>query len=331
MTLSRRHFLASTSTSALSAAVGSGLGGGLALSASKAWAEGQASEVRIGFQKGAPILLLARKQQVIENRLKPLGVTVKWVEFQFGPPMLEAIGAGAVDVGAVGDVPPIFAQSAGANLLYVAGAPSVPHAVLVPKNSPIKTVADLKGKRIAVAKGSSAQNVAIKALAHAGLSITKDVTPIYLGPADATSAFIGGNVDAWIVWDPYYAIAEDRYNARSIADTSDSHLSSSGYYLANKDFANQQSKLLVSTLEELSKLTTWAGSHRGVLADLAAEATGIDAKIWKTSFDRQAFGFGPITPFQIHQQQELADAFLALNLIPKKINVSDSVWTWPTK
>jgi sulfonate transport system substrate-binding protein len=299
--------------------------------ADPAKAQALPSEVRIGFQKGSAILVLARKQQVIEARLKALGVpSVKWVEFQFGPPMLEAMGADAVDIGSVGDAPPIFAQAGGSNLVYVAATPSAQHAVLVPANSPIKSLADLKGKRVAFGKGSSAQNVAIKALALGGLAIS-DVQPTYLSPADATAAFNGGKVDAWVVWDPYYAIAEQHYNARVIADTSDRRLASASYYLARRDFATDHPALLVAVLDEIGKLTRWSGEHRDELAALAAEATGIDVKTWSKAFGRAEFTFSAVTPALVAQQQQLADTFLALGIIPRRINVNDVVWQAPAK
>lgn len=284
------------------------------------------SEVRIGFQKGSSILVLAKKQQVIEKRLKSIGVqSVKWVEFQFGPPMLEALGAGAIDLGSVGDTPPIFAQAGGSNLLYVAASPSAPHAVLVPKNSSIKSLSDLKGKRIAFGKGSSAQNVAIKSLALAGLTL-HDVVPSYLSPADATAAFNGGTVDAWVVWDPYYSIAEQHYDARVIADTSDRRLASSAYYIAHRDFATKFPKELNAVLDEIKKLNTWSSKNREALASLAAEASGIDVKTWSKVFTRSEFTLGPVTPALIAQQQDLGDTFYHLGIIPKKINVNEVVW-----
>ena len=286
-------------------------------------------EVRIGWQKGTAIQVLARKQQVIEARLKTLGVeSVKWVEFQFGPPMLEALGAGAVDVGAVGDTPPIFAQAGGSNLVYAAATPSSEHAVLVPQNSPIKTLQDLKGKKVAFGKGSSAHNVAIKALAVAGLGL-KDIEAVYLTPADATAAFNGGKIDAWVVWDPYYAIAQERYNARVIADTSDKRLTSSAYYMANRDFATKYPQVLAAVIDEVSKLTVKAGKNLDELAAVATEATGIDAKVWLTVFKRGSFTMSPVTDAHIAQQQQLADNFQALGIIPKKINVRDIVWHAP--
>ena len=288
-------------------------------------------EVRIGWQKGSAIQIVVRRQQVIEKRLKSLGIdNVKWVEFQFGPPMLEALGAGLIDLGAVGDTPPIFAQAGGSNLVYVAATPSAQHAVLVPKNSPIKTRADLKGKKVAFGKGSSAQNVTLKALALGGLSI-KDVVPTYLSPADATAAFNGGNIDAWTVWDPYYAIAETRYEARVLADTTDARLASASYYVAYRDFASKYPSVLSAVLDEIRKVTIHAGENRADLAAVAAEATGIDAKTWLRVFNRAEFTQGPVTDANIAQQQQLADTFLSLGIIPKKINVKEIVWHAPAQ
>lgn len=292
-----------------------------------AWAQTTLpKEVRIGFQKGSAIQVLARKQGVIETRLKALGaINVKWVEFQFGPPMLEALGAGAIDLGSVGDTPPVFAQAGGSDLVYAAATPSAQHAVLVPKNSTIKTLAELKGKKVAFGKGSSAQNVTIKALATAGLTF-QDIVPTYLSPADATAAFNGGNIDAWVVWDPYYAIAEERYGARVIADTADKRLASASYYMASRDFATRYPATLSAVLDEIGKLTVWSGQHRGELAALAAEATGIDVKSWSAAFARAEFSFGPVTDAHVVQQQQLADTFQALGIIPRKINVRDIAW-----
>jgi sulfonate transport system substrate-binding protein len=288
-------------------------------------------EVRIGWQKGSPILVLARKQQAIEARLKTLGIdSVKWVEFQFGPPMLEALGAGAIDLGAVGDTPPIFAQAGNSDLVYAGATPSAEHAVLVPKDSPIKSLADLKGKKIAVAKGSSAQNITIKALALAKLTL-KDVEPVYLAPADATAAFNGGNVDAWVVWDPFFAIAEQRYNARVIADTSDKRLASSAYYMASREFASKYPKTLTTVIDEIRNVTLKAGKNRDELAVVASEATGIDSKIWIKAFQRAEFTVGPVSDAHIAQQQQLADTFLSLNIIPKKIAVKEIVWRGSTE
>jgi sulfonate transport system substrate-binding protein len=287
-------------------------------------------EVRIGWQKGVPILVLAKKQQAIENRLKSIGIeSVKWVEFQFGPPMMEALGAGAIDLGPVGDTPPIFAQAGGADLVYAASTPSAEHAVLVPKDSPIKSVSELKGKRIAVAKGSSAHNVTIKALALSQLT-PKDVELVFLPPADATAAFNGGKVDAWVVWDPFYAVAELRYGARAIASTVDKRLDSAGYYMANRAFANRYPKVLGLILDEIKNVSAKADKNRDELAQLAAEVSGLDVPTWAKTFGRADIGLTPISEANIAQQQQLGDTFFSLGIIPKKINVRDIVWHAPS-
>ena len=239
----------------------------------QAQAQAQPAEVRIGFQKGSAILVLAKKRQVIEQRLKPLGIAVKWVEFQFGPPLLEALGAGAVDIGVVGDTPPIFAQAAKANLVYVASSPSSQSAILVPEGSPIRKVEDLKGKKVAIAKGSSSHNLTVQALAKHGLSF-KDIEPVYLAPADAVAAFSTGRVDAWTIWDPYFAIAETKHKARVLTTSEEPGLDSNSFYLANRDFATRHPDVLKASLEELSAVTKWAGDNRDQLARISSEATG---------------------------------------------------------
>jgi sulfonate transport system substrate-binding protein len=132
-----------------------------------------------------------------------------------------------------------------------------------------------------------------------------------------------------VVWDPYYSISQQHYKARVIADTSDKRLASASYYLAHKDFAARYPATLAVVLDEIGKITRWSGDHRDELSAIAAEATGIDAKTWSTAFNRAEYTFGPVTPAHVAQQQQLADAFLALGVIPRKINVADIVWQAP--
>ncbi len=153
--------------------------------------------------------------------------------------------------------------------------------------------------------------------------------PTYLAPADATAAFLGGTIDAWVVWDPFYAIAQERYNARIIADTSDKRLASASYYLSSRDFADKYPAVLSAALDEIGKLTEWSGQHRDELAKLAASVTSIDEKSWQTAFARAGFTFGSVTPAQIVQQQQLADTFYDLGIVPKKFTVADIVWYPP--
>lgn len=288
------------------------------------------AEFRVGYQKGSAILVIAKQQQIFEKRLKELGVqNVKWVEFQFGPPLLEALGAGAVDIGVVGDTPPIFAQAAKANLVYVASSPSSQSAILVPEGSPIRKVEDLKGKKVAIAKGSSSHNLTVQALAKHGLSF-KDIEPVYLAPADAVAAFSTGRVDAWTIWDPYFAIAETKHKARVLTTSEEPGLDSNSFYLANRDFATRHPDVLKASLEELSAVTKWAGDNRDQLARISSEATGVALDAQTIASKRYVVDLLPISEEVIAKQQSIADTFAELGLIPGKINVRDIIWTAPT-
>ena len=172
--------------------------------------------LRIGYQKTG-VLLVVKARTQLERRFESQGLAVRWVEFLSGPPLLEALNAGGVDYGYTGDTPPIFAQAARANIRYVGVIPARGYgqAIIVPDASPIKTVSDLKGKKVGVAKGSSAHNLLVTALESANIAWS-DITPLYLAPADAASAFARGSIDAWSIWDPFYAIAELKQNARAL-------------------------------------------------------------------------------------------------------------------
>jgi sulfonate transport system substrate-binding protein len=302
--------------------------GGLALDPAHA-AEGL-KEFRVGYQKGATILVIAKQREVFETRLKGLGVeNVTWVEFQFGPPLLEALGAAAVDIGLVGDTPPIFAQAAGAEIVYLANAPASGSAILVPQDSSVQSVADLKGKKVAIAKGSSSHNLTIQALAKHGLSFN-DIEPVYLAPADAVAAFATGQVDAWTIWDPYLAIAETKHGGRAIATTDEEGLGSNSFYLANRAFAETHPDVLQATLEEIRGVTNWAAENRDQLAKISSEVTGVDLESQTIASKRYVIDLLPITEETITKQQVIADTFAELGLIPRKINVRDIVWTVPT-
>jgi sulfonate transport system substrate-binding protein len=300
---------------------------GQALVSGVSRAEAVPRDFRVGYQKGG-FLSISKDRAVFEQRLKPLGVeTVKWSEFQFGPPMLEAIGTGAVDFGEVGDTPPIFAQAAGGKIAYVAATPAAQHALLVPEGSAIRALADIKGKKIAVARGSSAHNFTIKLVGKAGLAFT-DIEPAYLAPADASAAFARGSVDAWVIWDPYFALAQRRQKVRVIATTSEVAPSNS-FYIGNSVFAAKYPKVLVAVIDELAKVFDWAAHNRDKLAETIAAVIGIDIEAERIAVERANLGLSAITPDVVAQQQGIADAFLKLGLIPKPIVVRDAVWLPP--
>src|ERR1700733_5153773 len=174
--------------------------------------------LRIGYQKyGTLVLLKARGS--LEKRLGPRHVEGKWAEFPAGPQLLEGLNVGSIDFGTVGEAPPIFAQAAGADLVYVGNEPpaSTGEAILVPKNSPIKSVAELKGKRVALNKGSNVHFLLVKLLEKAGVRYT-DIDAVFLTPADARAAFERGSVDAWAIWEPFLAAAQTQTGARILAN-----------------------------------------------------------------------------------------------------------------
>jgi sulfonate transport system substrate-binding protein len=281
----------------------------------------------IGYQKGSPILIAARQQHGFETKLAKIGVDkVDWLEFQFGPPMLEAMTAGAIDIGSVGDTPPIFSQAGGGDIVYVLATPSSPHGILVPNDSPIRSLADLKGKRVAFGKGSSAHNVLLKALKLAGLSYG-DIQPIYLGPSEASAAFTGRKIDAWVVWDPYYALAEERFGARVIADTAKiPELAGYAFYIANRHFVKRHPDVMHAALDVLVDTTQWADAHRNEVASLLAQNTGLDLKIQQRATQRTQFTRTAFTDEVLKSQQETADRFFEQKLIPARIDIRDIVW-----
>lgn len=287
-------------------------------------AQAQTSELRIGFQKYGTLTLLKAKGD-LEKRLAPQGITVKWAEFPAGPQLLEGLNVGSIDFGTVGEAPPIFAQAAGADLVYVANQPPAPaaEAVIVPKDSQIKTVADLKGKKIALNKGSNVHFLLVKLLEKAGLKYA-DVQVIFLPPADARAAFERGSVDAWVIWDPFLAAAERQIGARVVADGRGA-VANHQFYLAARPYADKRPEVIQIIVEELAKLDAWAEGRAKEVAQLLAPQIGLDLAITELAASRFAYGIKPISPAVAAEQQKIADVFFELKLIPKAIKISDAL------
>lgn len=281
-------------------------------------------EIRIGYQKNG-VLVITRQQAALEKHFAPQGIEVKWVEFSSGPPMMEAMNVGSVDYGAVGDSPPVFAQAAGAAIVYAAGQPITNGAgILVPKDSPIRAIADLKGKRVGFTKGSSAHNIVVQTLEKAGLTYA-DITPVYLTPPDAGPAFANGSIEAWAIWDPYFAIGEAKQNGRILINASEVTKSNS-FYIANREFARSHGPLLQQIVDVTTATANWAEQHRDQVAKSLATVTGIPLDIQTIAANRSAFAVGPVTDDIIATQQGVADRFYKLGLIPKPILIRDIVW-----
>src|SRR6202041_1140937 len=219
------------------------------------------SVILIGYQKyGTLVLLKARGS--LEKRLAPLHVQVKWTEFPAGPQLLEGLNVGSIDFGTVGEAPPIFAQAAGADLVYVGNEPpaSTGEAILVPKNSPIKSVAELKGKKVALNKGSNVHFLLVKLLEKAGVRYT-DIHAVFLTPADARAAFERGSVDAWAIWEPFLAAAQTQAGARILAH-GHGVLGNHQFFLASRSYATRRADIVAIVLEELSAVDQWASTNQ---------------------------------------------------------------------
>ncbi|WP_045835988.1 sulfonate ABC transporter substrate-binding protein [Hyphomicrobium sp. 99] len=281
--------------------------------------------IRIGYQKYGNAILLKAKG-TLEPKLAAIGYKVTWAEFPFGPPLLEAINAGAIDFGHTGEAPPVFAQAAGSSIVYVAHEPPAPEgeAILVPKDSPIKSVAELKGKKVAYAKGSNSNYFAVKALEKAGIKYG-EFEPVHLAPADARAAFESGKVDAWAVWDPFYAAAQDGAKARVLTDGK-GIVSNHQFYLASKSYAEANAKAIDVVLSELRAVDDWVKADTKAAAAQLSGPTGIPAPILEAALKRQAYGIKPLDDAVIAEQQRIADQFHALGLLPKAIKVGEIVW-----
>ncbi len=278
-------------------------------------------ELRIGYGKGgAPDIV--RRQGTLEKRLAPLGVRVSWLQFPMGPQMMEAIGAGSLDLGAAASTPPLFAQAAGVPFVYAANTPpGKPYgAILLPQNSPIHSLRDLKGKRIAFQPGSVWQYDLVKLLEQVGLEY-KDIQPIKLPPADASSAFNSGSIDAWVQGEPYITLATRKSGAHVLVDTS-SVPNDGGFYLAAAATVKAHPELIRAALEELQRAGQWSLAHPHDAAALTASDVGLDAEtLEKTYAQANSTTFRPIDAAIIRQQQEQADLFYKLGVMPQKINV----------
>jgi len=282
-------------------------------------------ELRIGYQKYGTLVIL-KARGTLEKRLADKGVAVKWTEFPFGPPLLEAINVGSIDVGTVGESPPIFAQAAGADLVYIGNEPPAPaaEALIVPKDSPIKNVGELKGKRIAVAKGSNANFLLVRVLENAGLKYS-DVEVSYLPPADARAAFESGRVDAWSIWDPFLAAAEKQLNARALADGKGA-VANHQFYLSARPYAEKYPEIVHILLEEIDKIDQWGKQNPQEVAKFISPLIGIELPVVEVAANRLSYGVKPVTAEVLAAQQKIADKFFELKLVPKQVRIADAAW-----
>ncbi len=287
-------------------------------------------KVAIGFQKSSLNLLVARDEKLIEQQFPH--AKIEWIEFPAGPQMLEALAVGAVDYGSVGNTPPIFAQAAKKDLNYVAYEVTPAHclALVVHDNSPITQLVQLKGKRIALQKGSNAHELLSKVLQRAGLTWA-DIQPIWLPPADARAAFDKKSVDAWVIWDPFLAAVEIQDQARVLTKTGDFDQTYS-FYVASPKFITTHPQATAQFLNALNDADQWILKNQKVALEIYQKNTGLNKAVAERAFERRNKP-SPIHALgteQIQAQQNIADSFQTLRLIPNKLNIQPIVWSIPS-
>jgi sulfonate transport system substrate-binding protein len=284
-----------------------------------------AATVRIGYQKAASTLVLLKTHGTLEKKLAPLHVDVKWLEFAAGPQLLEGLNLGSIDFGYVGEVPPIFALAAGAPLVYTAYELPTPEAegILVPKDSPIRTIADLKGKKVAFNKGSDVHWLVVKALEDAGLKYT-DIQPAYLAPADARAAFQNGAIDAWAIWDPFFVAAQRQLGAR-VLTTAKGIVNRHQYFVSTRSFSEKNPEVVKILMQELGETGQWVRDNYAQAAKELAPIQGLEPDIVEASLRHYEHIYKPIDDTVLADQQKIADTFYELKLIPQRVTVREAV------
>lgn len=274
----------------------------------------------VGDQKGT-----SAKALLAAAGLDDTPYTIEWKEFTSGPPMLEAVNADAIDVGMVGNTPPIFAAAAQGRFKMVQAVTYTGKgdALLVPEGSPIQSVADLKGRKVAVAEGSSANYNLLAQLEAAGVGYD-EIDVQNLQPADALAAFSSGSLDAWAVWDPFTSQAVQTLGARVLADGEE--LVNGYNFQVAPDAAIEDeatSAALSDYLDRISQAQLWTSENQQEWADVWAEQTGLDPAVTLAAAQQRPPTIIPIDQTVIDSEQEMADAFFEAGLLPTEVDVAD--------
>ncbi|GAB3390335.1 type 2 periplasmic-binding domain-containing protein [Azotobacter armeniacus] len=307
----------------------SAFGLGLALGLCTALPAQAESQLRIGYQKSSTLIALLKARGTLEKALAVQDIRLSWHEFASGQPLLEALNVGNLDLSAdVADTVPVFAQVAGTHLAYFAQeAPSpAAQAILARTDSPLRGLADLKGKKVAVTKAAGSHYLLLAALARAGLKFS-DIQPAYLTPADGRAAFENGKVDAWVTWEPFLSSAQRQLSTRTVAD-GDKLAAYQRYYLTSQRFAREHPQVLEVVFAELVKAGDWLRANPREAARILAPLWGnLAPEIVEQANARRSYRVRPVQTESLAEQQKIADAFFAEGLLPKRVDARDvSIW-----
>ncbi|MEB7549904.1 sigma-54-dependent Fis family transcriptional regulator [Klebsiella grimontii] len=282
-------------------------------------------ELRIGFQRFGNLGILKARQS-LEQAFASRGVSVLWSEFPAGPQLLHALACDEIDFGTTGEAPPVFAQATNSELVYVAWEPPAPQSVamVVPQHSDIRTLSDLRGKRIALNKGSNVHWLLLHILEEAGLALN-DVKVIYIPPKYPLTASDYLAVDAWMMWDPLLSDAEYSGELRVVA-SGEGRVNNHQFYLSRRDYASRNSDIMQHLLAELTQTGQFIDQHRQEAVGLLSAELGLNAASLARALARRSHRPRPMDLNVIRAQQSIADRFYALGLIHKPVSVREAVW-----
>jgi sulfonate transport system substrate-binding protein len=279
----------------------------------------------MGYQQAGDLVRVSR---VLEKRLEPMGVKVEWAQFAQGPQLMEAMNVGKIDVGSVGETPPIFAQAAGAQIIYAAGrklSKGKGSAIVVPPNSPLHRLADIKGQKVVLQKASASDYFILRALEEVGLKYS-DIRVLSMPNVEASGAFFQGRIPVWVTGDPYLALAEKQGKVR-ILRTAEGINTPGGYYIARRNFAVENPELLRIVLEEIDQIGRWAEAHPNETAKLIAPQQKLPLDVMEVVIKRRTFALKAITPDLVQEQQEIADHFYKTGVLHKFVNIKEALLT----
>ncbi|AUX48714.1 ATPase AAA [Sorangium cellulosum] len=285
--------------------------------------------VRIGCSKFGLLMMLVKLKGSLDRAMAERGVKVAWCEFPGGTQLVEALRASEVDLGLVGEGPPILALSAHAPIVYLAAEPPAPEgeAIIVHKDSPIRSVADLKGKTVALNRGSNVDYLLMRALEEANVRY-EDVNLSFIPPSGARAAFESREVDAWAIWNPVLSSVKDATGARVLRDGKGLAMNTA-FYVGARGFADENPELVQVFLSEVKAVGHWANEHTAEAAELLASHHGMAKPALCAALQRRKFGMKALDAELVASQQEVADTFLKLRLIPRAIRVAEAQWAPP--
>jgi sulfonate transport system substrate-binding protein len=298
----------------------------LAACGNKEEAGGEGTDtVKIGFQKGNTLNIL-KARGTLEERLKEENISVEWSEFPIGTALLEGLNTGRIDFGHASDANGVFSQASGKPSVYIASDTPYPEgvALVVKEGSPIESIEDLKGKKVAVTKGGNMHYLLDTALEANGLTIEDTEIVYYKDSAEGMTAFESGAVDVLGTWDPFLAVLESKTKTRTITN-GENLTENRTFYFASEDYAENHANIIKIILEELEKSDQWANENSKEVAEILSKELKIDAAPLQTAIERRTFGVLPIDEAAIKAQQDLADSFFKLGLFPEEIDIKDTV------